>query len=155
MWYSRIIKTRLEIFQSYSVIMKRFGKRFERVREEAEDAFLEITNVWSARPISIVRVIARPITIGWRYCWLGVASRDFGTPVASAASEAHDIKLHAHEDKVREEVHAYRRVRARARARTQMSLAMTTVRLALYVAARGMKWRTRMDMRLGTAEAYI
>lgn len=90
--------------RNYEAIWKR-----RETREEAEDAFSEITNVWSPRPISIVRVIARPITIGRRYCWLGVASRDFGTPVASAASEAHDIKLHAHEDKVREEVHACRR----------------------------------------------
>lgn len=53
------------------------------------------------------------------YCWLGVsprrvASYDPETPVASAASEAHDIRLHAHEDKVREEVHARRGASERA-----------------------------------------
>lgn len=96
---------------NYEVICKKLRERFERVREEAKDIFSEIMNIWSSSSSSIVGIIAWPVTIGRRYCWLDVASRDFGTPVASAASEAHDIRLHAHEDKVREEVHACRRVR--------------------------------------------
>lgn len=46
-------------------------------------------------------------------------------------------------------------------ARTQMSLAVTTTKrrcralLLAQLTAHGMKWRTRMGMRLGTAKAYI
>jgi hypothetical protein len=48
------------------------------------------------------------------YCWRDIASRYLETPVAFAASEAHDIKLHAHEDKVREEMHTRCEARAHA-----------------------------------------
>lgn len=71
-------------------------------------------------------MIARPITISRRYCWLDVASHDFRTPVASGFRGAYQVTRTWGQSKRRDA-----RTSTSASARTQMSLAVTTVRLEL------------------------